>query len=349
MTTIILFWIRNLFCGMALAACMTQDEDVEVNKNTVQETGPQAASKPKIIFDTDISADCDDAGAMAVLHALADNGELEILAMMVSMPVEHGAPALDAINTFYKRPGIPIGTLKNSQDGANTGGLTTYNKDLATRFSNDLRHASNAPNSVLLYRQLLSREKSKNVTILTVGPLTNLYHLMLSKPDSISPLNGVDLIKEKVVRLITAGGRLPEGSSYNFWISPEKAEHVINNWPTEHWFVPNQLGDSVLTGKELIAKTTPENPVRLAYTLYREIHPEDAFRPSWDQMGVLIAARGTAGLFKKNTAGNVAATKEKIKWHPSPDKPHVWFSNDSSPEQRRKIIEALMIKPPGIR
>ena len=36
-------------------------------------------NKVKLIFDTDIAEDCDDVGAMAVLHALADKGELEIL------------------------------------------------------------------------------------------------------------------------------------------------------------------------------------------------------------------------------------------------------------------------------
>src|SRR5690606_32742496 len=38
------------------------------------------ADPVKVIFDTDYSTDCDDPGALAVLHALADLGEVEILA-----------------------------------------------------------------------------------------------------------------------------------------------------------------------------------------------------------------------------------------------------------------------------
>jgi hypothetical protein len=38
----------------------------------------------RIILDTDMSGDCDDAGALALLHALADQGECEILATVVS-------------------------------------------------------------------------------------------------------------------------------------------------------------------------------------------------------------------------------------------------------------------------
>jgi len=37
-----------------------------------------------VIFDTDMMTDCDDAGALAVLHALADRGECRIVATVVS-------------------------------------------------------------------------------------------------------------------------------------------------------------------------------------------------------------------------------------------------------------------------
>ena len=38
----------------------------------------------KIIFDTDMDSDVDDVGALAMLHAMRTNGEVEILAVMVS-------------------------------------------------------------------------------------------------------------------------------------------------------------------------------------------------------------------------------------------------------------------------
>jgi inosine-uridine nucleoside N-ribohydrolase len=300
-----------------------------------------------LILDTDISADCDDAGAVAVLHALADKHEVSILGMMVSMPVEYGAPALDAINTFYNRPNIPIGTLKNSKDGMRTGGLKTYNQDLAMRFPNDLKHAVYAPGTVALYRKLLAKESDKSVTILTVGPLTNLYHLLQSKGDSISSLTGIELIKKKVKHLITAGGRLPEGSSYNFWMAPEKTEYVITHWPTEHWFVPNQLGDSVLTGVGLLKKTSVENPVRMAYSLYRAAHPTWPFRPSWDQMAVLVAVRPNSGMFSTETKGCVTVVGDKLKWTNDKDCDHVWFRTATSSESRRALIEDLMTQGPS--
>lgn len=86
----------------------------------------------------------------------------------------------------------------------------------------------------------------------------------------------------------------------NLRLAPEKSEYVINNWPTEMWFVPNALADNVLTRKEMMAKTTRLNPVHEAYRLYRNAHPVSQFRPSWDQM---VAVRGRAGLFKTDTYG----------------------------------------------
>lgn len=306
---------------------------------------PNPIKKPLVILDTDIAEDVDDVGAVAVLHALADKGEIDILGMMVSVAVEYGAPALDALNTYFKRPNIPVGTLKSSKFTTATQYLV-YNKALATTFPNDLKHSDNAPKAVDLYRQLLAAQPDNSVTIVTVGPLVNIYDLMKSGSDKHSSLNGMDLIKKKVKNFVMAGGKLPSGTSYNFRLYPDKTEFVVNNWPTEYWLVPNELGDDVLTGNELLASITPTNPVHVAYTLYKKAHPTWEFRPSWDQIGVYIAARKNDPLFRIESAGSVSAVKENIKWNTSPDKNHFWFQVNSTIEQRRAAIEKLMMHLP---
>ena len=69
------------------------------------------AEPVKIIFDTDMAEDVDDVGALSILHALADAGEAEILACMISAPHEYVGPCIDVINTYYGRPNIPIGNV----------------------------------------------------------------------------------------------------------------------------------------------------------------------------------------------------------------------------------------------
>lgn len=63
----------------------------------------------RVILDTDLGIDVDDAGALAVLHALADKGEAKILATVANVNDPHAPGALDAINTYYGRPNIPVG------------------------------------------------------------------------------------------------------------------------------------------------------------------------------------------------------------------------------------------------
>ena len=64
-----------------------------------------------IILDTDIDTDCDDVGALAMLHALADNGEADILGVICNIPSQWCAPCVEAINHYYGRPEIPIGAI----------------------------------------------------------------------------------------------------------------------------------------------------------------------------------------------------------------------------------------------
>jgi hypothetical protein len=59
----------------------------------------------RLIFDTDIMGDVDDVGTVAVLHALADEGEVEILAMGVSGKNPWCPLCLDALNVYFQRPG----------------------------------------------------------------------------------------------------------------------------------------------------------------------------------------------------------------------------------------------------
>ncbi len=49
------------------------------------------------------------------LHVMADRGEVELLGVMVSGRNEWSAPCVDAINTFYGRPDIPIGLVSSTR------------------------------------------------------------------------------------------------------------------------------------------------------------------------------------------------------------------------------------------
>ncbi len=175
-----------------------------------------AAAPARILFDTDIGPDCDDAGTMAVLHALADRGEAVVLGMACCTSSEWGAPCLDAINTWYGRPDVPVGTCRTKTGFLCGGGDHKYNEHVAKHFPNALKSGAGAPDAVALYRKLLAAQPDGSVTVVATGPLPNLAALLDSRPDAASPLDGVALVKKKARLLVVMGGRYPAGKEWNF-------------------------------------------------------------------------------------------------------------------------------------
>src|ERR1035437_4624903 len=86
---------------------------LELNNGKVHFKNEQ--KKPvKIILDTDMLTDPEDMNALCLLNAFADAGEAEILACVVNNYDSNrvSGAAIDAVNSFYHRADIPIGTFK---------------------------------------------------------------------------------------------------------------------------------------------------------------------------------------------------------------------------------------------
>ena len=67
-----------------LAACSGKSAVTAPEETTVQPVN--------LILDTDLGPDYDDVGAMALMHALADSGQVNILAVVSSNKDEHVVP-----------------------------------------------------------------------------------------------------------------------------------------------------------------------------------------------------------------------------------------------------------------
>jgi hypothetical protein len=101
---------------LALLALLDAGPDGFVRQTAAADPAP-AAPPVRLVFDTDMAEDVDDVGALAVIHALADRGECELLAVMICARNEFVGPCADAINTWYGRPDIPIGYQRNLRKG----------------------------------------------------------------------------------------------------------------------------------------------------------------------------------------------------------------------------------------
>jgi inosine-uridine nucleoside N-ribohydrolase len=318
---------------------------------------PASAHVPNIIFDTDFGPDIDDVAALAMLHTLADNGEANILATMVSSSHYWSPGGIDAVNTYYGRPNIPIGGRHNSPRPWGHA----YVKTLAnSNYGNNIKSVDDVPNSVVLYRQLLNKQPNQSVTIVSVGFLTNLSDLIDTpanyKDDGIMK-TGLQLVHEKVTQWVVMGGRYPEGSEFNFVRDGDTSSGVgpftlnaVTNWPTPVVFLGAEIGAAIRTGPGL-ANTPLDNPVRFAYESFFATR-NDIDRPSWDQTAVLYAVRGSSfrGMSywtEVNQGFNeIISAKGDNKWKSFPDKDHTYVVKSLPTDRMEEIIEGLMVQKP---
>jgi hypothetical protein len=83
------------------------------------------AEPVKVLFDSDMGSDCDDAGALALLHSYADEGRAEIIGCVYSSGrVPYGAAIIEAINVYYGRPDIPVGAAHDDDVGDTVDKMT---------------------------------------------------------------------------------------------------------------------------------------------------------------------------------------------------------------------------------
>lgn len=314
-----------------------------------------AAGPPvKVIFDTDMASDVDDVGALAVLHVLADLGEAEILAVGISSRNEHVGPCLDAINTWYGRPDIPIGYQRGIQVGypKDTGEETEskYAEAVGKAFPHRLARSSDAPDAALLYRKVLAAQPDGSVVIVSVGFLTNLKSLLDTPPDAVSSWSGEELVRRKVRVWVCMGGKFPNGrfddgnGEYNLRVDTVASLRALNDWPTPVVFSGFEIGARIFTGQRLQATREP-NPVRTAYLHFNGLKD----RQSWDQTAVLYAVRGAAAYWTESEPGlclmHVHGSSGYNEWIPTPRKDHRYLVEKMPPAEVGRVIEDLMMRP----
>lgn len=298
--------------------------------------GAAAGEPQRIILDTDISSDADDVGAVAVLHALASRGNIEILAMMVSSGDPYSVPCLSVLNRYFGRPEIPIGKVS----GRSVRHDSAYTRAVAMSAAALDKTGQDA---AALYRTLLARQPDHSVTIVSVGYLTNLKNLLRSGGDEFSALSGRELVAQKVKLLVCMGGEFPAGREWNFYQDARSSRYVAELWPTRIVFAGFEMGRDIVTGKPL-KELAKDSPVRLSY----ELHNDFQGRPSWDQLAVLYAAeaedaRGKNFVLSKpgiNTVRNDGSNQ----WNFNSRGNHFYLDLKTDARVISRIIDALMMQ-----
>ncbi|MFC1619468.1 hypothetical protein ACFL45_05940 [Candidatus Neomarinimicrobiota bacterium] len=281
--------------------------------------------KPKIIFETDMCFDVDDVGALAVLHALQNKGETEILAVSFNEVHPSGAAAIDAINTWYGRGDLPIGVYKKPFPDPDSSKYL----DHLTKFPHNL-DADSAPSALDVYKNVLKEQPDHSVTIVAVGFVNNLNDLLNDSPELVAKK-----VKELVIMMYV------DGDSFNLVRHGQQdaSLNILHNWPTP--IVLSPPGPEVLTGPAL--ESTPvDNPVREAY--YKFFGDKFLGRSSWDQLAVLYGVRGVEDYFTTSTT-NTGSFSNGYVWK-TDSREFTVLDEKLSNEEFAKIVEDLMTEPP---
>ena len=331
-----------------------------------------------VIFDTDMWADIDDALALAMLHALHDRGEINLIGVTVSTEDPWCAPYVDLINAFYGRRDIPVGVVRDGLDPADiqTGvqkafgefapPKENYTQVLAEKKRADgsyvyprvRRDSQETPDAVALLRELLAGQPDASVVMLQVGFSTNLMRLLGTTPDGSSKLTGRELVARKVRTLSVMAGNFgeaqvggvtyPRGSpEFNLVLDVPSAQSLFAEWPTP----------IVASGWEIgVSMSYPAKSVDCDYS-YVDDHPiADTYRtycagwrcpwphehPTFDLTSVLYAARPEGNYFSLSKPGRITILpngSSRFEESAGGSHRHLILPN----EQKARTLEAMVL------
>lgn len=298
-----------------------------------------------VIFDTDMGPDYDDVGAMAMLHAFADRGEAEILATIASTKYEGVAAVLNVLNTYFKKPDIPIGVPRG--EALRIRDFQHWTDTLIAKYPHKIKKNSEVPDAVDLYRKILAQQPENSVTIITVGFLTNIAALLQSPPDEFSSLSGKALVEKKVKKLVSMAGKFPSGLEFNIKEDAKAAKYVFEYWEKPVVFSGYEVGHKIKTGLPLIENNNIQNsPVKETYSISIPKAKEDIDgRMSWDQTAVLVAVRGHEPYYELKS-GRIEVKKGGFnKWNVQGSKQHYLRERKPVGEVQQLINELMMHQP----
>jgi hypothetical protein len=315
--------------------------------------GGSALAQQRVIYDDDCSQDVDCVATLPILHALEDRGEIKILAMVADSADPLSAPVMRVFAKYAGHPKTLIGANQSDDPATalcakNACNDSVWAEKLVARFDpGDTR--AKYPGCVTVYRQALAMQPGHSVDVVVTGFATCLNQLLVSPADSISPLSGAELVKQKVKLLSVMGGRYPGGVEWNFECDAPEFHALFSKWTRQDGYPPVYLngftnGEHVLAGAPANALETV-NPTRYGLRLAGTDQ-----RPMWDMLSVLFAARGEAyegaTYFAVSAPGTVvvgAATGADT-WSAATDSGQYVITNSASDEVLSKLFDGYKYK-----
>ena len=295
----------------------------------------------KVIFDTDMYTDFDDAGALACLHALADAGECEILATVANTRESMSVAMCEIVNAYYGRPDIPVGCVKGLGLGNDRDKMHDQRYGAAVRkYARWVKHlnSDDAPDAADVYRKVLSAQPDNSVVICSVGFLSNMRKLMETDRE---------LVARKVKRWVAMACSYPKGREYNSMKDWESSKIALERWPTPIVFTDFQYGRDCYAGRALAESSVEGNPVADVFRQNVASCNGAAGRSAWDETAVLIAVRGIEPYFGcERGTYRMVGNEGEDEWRPDPASRDCRVTEAISKAEIGRVLDHLMLQSP---
>lgn len=312
----------------------------------------------KLIFDTDIGGDCDDAGALALIHRLCDHGEAELLAVTHCYNGPYYAGCIDAINHFFGRT-VPVGINLAKEPTQHPAGV--YAAHLCEHFPNryppeTYRTKEGPEDTLTVLRRTLAAAEDQSVTLVVTGAMSSMARLVRSGADDCSAWTGKELIARKICRTVLMGGRFFETWPMVLYESGNPTHHVMTweynirgsgyedavtvfaEWPGELMLSSYEIGTYLVTMVGYAGRAAKGDPVAAAY----QLHNHDTGRCSWDHTAVLEAVR-PGRYWHPHAFGRITVDTDMVThWHAEEGARQSYLLPKVDYEEIRQTIDDLL-------
>lgn len=329
--------------GWAILSCL-----MLISCSSKQGGEGEVQNVPLVILDVDIPSSTDDMFALQMLYKYADAGKCKILGVVVDRVGVAGAEIVDVMNTYYGYPNVPIGLsrkgIENSQVWIDYSPLAKHTgKDGKPMFRRTHPDYADLPEGWRLYRQLLAKQPDHSVSICSVGFINALAQLLQSEADEHSPLNGVELVRQKVKAIYVMGSVLANANEpdYNLGLGIEFAQTFFQLWPQEvqMYFSPGDVGNGIDYPIDQVLEDyawDKNHPIRQIYQNY----PCDVGQRMWDPLVVIQAVEGNE-LFTLSEPCQVNITPEAVVVFTPSEKGNCRYQLPGTPEWNQQILQKI--------
>lgn len=332
-------------------------------------TSVLAADKKKVIFDTDMGNDADDALAQMMLYHYLEKSQMELLAILINKGTQRAAVATDIFAQHYGYGDIPMGLVDLSRAVKGDDGwflkqvVDARKEDGSLKFKRAIDETTKLSSAVPLLRKILSQQPDQSVHYVSIGFLSNLAQLLESTPDEFSAMDGKTLVAKKVKQVSLMAGAFSEKDledpakakrEFNVITDIPASKYVLEHCPVPMIFSGWEIGANIRYPREVVDEYfggKGDNPILDAYeaaSLSRYKKEGKYDWPTYDLTSVLYVMEPE--FFKLSESGRISMVDHqgRLKFEKDANGQHRYmlFPSDEDREAiKKRLIETTAVAP----